>query len=376
MALLVLGWLSVLGVLSVLFAVPFYSVWGEEISDEEITLLRRAAQKIEEGTKQMSLRYEMSLTVEGKVVSASRDGYGHIDLPHHRCYYRCVQYRESQPEDVIFQKVFNEKEYRCHYWEHEKEPYKISVSNLDERYKDVPSITFDIFCNILNRLLIVRDDPDSPAGVEVFSPELSKIIDQMTFTRITDENGKQLLQGKYRQENVWWIVVFDPDRDYHWSGLRSIVELEDEEGIFRQADSVIREWTDQDGIFLPATIEKRFSHGTFDPQTWDFTENKVCSTEEYLLTDYNLQNSADDFYLHDIPDGTMVYNSTVEEVYRRDYIWKGGKVVLTDKRHGLANQPPRMSAKTIRRWLIAAAIILLLGSIGWKLSRFWIREKA
>ena len=385
--------LAALGILLALSAFAAAPAARGEISDEEKARLFQTADRCCESVRRVSFRYEWFMRSGDIEASSRRDGYAHFDLEGNR-YYLSYDHRSlwgDQLEPYTHrQDLFNGEVFNAEYDPKKKIPKTIDTGPMPEKYDDIIALSEMLLDPILFCVMDHRDDDNAatPAGaIKKYAIPLGDAVRKMSFREITGENGERLIRGDFKGERYWYIVDFDPAYDYRWIRIATITAEPRAGGNNVRLMPTAREWTEIDGIFLPTAIEQTFDRGTFNAETREFVpvEGMPISTTQIRVWDYKLGDETDDFYLRDIPNGTEVFD-------RRDrnqsFVWKDGKVVpgKTKKAPRKQTERPRARAQEkrdapsgvqiFRRCLIGVAILLLIGSGGWKIFRFLSRKKA
>ena len=383
--------LAALGILLALSAFAAAPAARGEISDEEKARLFQTADRCCESVRRVSFRYEWFMRSGDIEASSRRDGYAHFDLEGNRFYLsydRRLLHGDQLEPYTHRQDLFNGEVYYAEY-DPKKIPKVIETGPMPEKYDDIIALSEMLLDPILFCVMDHREDDSAPpaGAIKKYAIPLGDAVRKMSFREITGENGERLIRGDFKGEWHWFIIDFDPARDYRWVRITTIVTKPVSTGDKPRFTSIAREWTEIDGVCLPTAIEHTFDRGTFNDETLDFVpaEGTPVMITQIRAWDYKLGDETDDFSLRDIPNGTKVDNRGDQS---RWFVWKDGKVVpgKTKKAPRKQTERPQGRAKEkrnapsgvqiFRRCLIGVAILLLIGSGGWKIFRFLSRKKA
>ena len=324
--------LAALGILLALSAFAAAPAARGEISDEEKARLFQTADRCCESVRRVSFRYEWFMRSGDIEASSRRDGYAHFDLEGNR-YYLSYDHRSlwgDQLEPYTHrQDLFNGEVFNAEYDPKKKIPKTIDTGPMPEKYDDIIALSEMLLDPILFCVMDHRDDDNAatPAGaIKKYAIPLGDAVRKMSFREITGENGERLIRGDFKGEWHWFIIDFDPARDYRWVRITTIVTKSVGTGDKPRFTSIAREWTEIDGVCLPTAIEHTLDRGTLNDETLDFVpaEGTPVMVTQIRAWDYKLGDETDDFSLRDIPNGTKVDNRGDQS---RWFVWKDGKVV-------------------------------------------------
>ena len=320
---------AALGILLALSAFAAAPAAHGEISDEEKARLFETADRCCESVRRVSFRFEWATHCGDIEMGSCRDGYVHFDLEGNRFYlsYDRRLLMGDQLDSFTRQELFNDGAYQIGYGKG-SETKEIETGPMPEEYDDIIALaqmTLDpiLFCVMDHR----EDDSAPPAGrIKKYAIPLGDAVRKMSFREITGENGERLIRGDFKGEWHWFIVDFDPARDYRWVRITTIVTKSVGTGDKPRFTSIAREWTEIDGVCLPTAIEHTLDRGTLNDETLDFVpaEGTPVMIKQIRAWDYKLGDETDDFSLRDIPDGTEVFDRRDQS---QSYVWKDGKVV-------------------------------------------------
>ena len=322
---------AALGILLALSAFAAAPAARGEISDEEKARLFETADRCCESVRRVSFRYEWATHCGDIETGTRRDGYAHFDLEGNRFYlsYDRRLLRGDQLEPYTHrQDLFNGEVCYAEYDPKKKIPKVIETGPMPEQYDDIIALAQMMLDPILFCVMDHREDDSAPpAGrIKKYAIPLGDAVRKMSFREITGENGERLIRGDFKGEWHWFIIDFDPARDYRWVRITTIVTKSVGTGDKPRFTSIAREWTEIDGVCLPTAIEHTLDRGTFNAETREFVpvEGMPISTTQIRVWDYKLGDETDDFSLRDIPDGTEVFDRRDQS---QSYVWKDGKVV-------------------------------------------------